>query len=274
MTGHGANDNDETNDNQAGPVESGPAMHGLVREGLGKEALRPPLPKRFYKQASVAEAAVGFAVLLDGRPVKTPAKAPFLVPAQALAEAIAAEWAAQGERIDPAAMPLTRLANTTIDAVAGNMAAVAGDIVAYAGTDALCYRAAPSDAVADLQAAAWDPVLAWAADALGAQFVTQSGIVHVSQPDATLAAIAHAITGCNAWQLAPLHVITTLTGSAVLALAVARGAKTAADAWAAAHVDEDFQIARWGSDEEAELRRAGRWTEMEAAARFLEAVRG
>ena len=166
-------------------------------------------------------------------------------------------------------MPLTRLANTTLDAVIASQDAVAADIVAFAGSDALCYRAeAPQDLVRQ-QAESWDPILLWAQLTLGAELATQNGIVPLQQPAAALAAIATAVAAYNPWELAAIHVMTTLTGSAVLALAVAHGQLSATDAWTAAHIDEDWQTARWGEDEEATARRGNRAVEMHAAAKFL-----
>ncbi len=236
----------------------------------GKEALAPPLPKRFYKDVSVGDAERGFAVLLDGRPVRTPAKAPLVLPTRALADAIAAEWAAQGEQINPAAMPLSKLAITAIDGVAKNIADVAADIVKFAGSDLLCYRAETPVALADLQAQAWDPVLRWAQDELGARFRLGAGVMPVEQSPAALEKIAAAIEPFDAMPLTSLHVMTTLLGSALLALAHAKGEISADVAWAAAHVDEDWQISQWGVDVEAAERRAKRLREMQAASRFLE----
>lgn len=249
-----------------------PDVGGGDRAGLGKEAIRPPLPKRFYAAASVTEAPGGYGVLLDGRGVKTPKKSAITLPTRALAALIAAEWNAQGERIDPATMPLTRLANTTLDAVTVHASEVAADIVAFTGTDALCYRAeAPADLVR-LQAAAYDPVLEWASAHLGAALATQTGVVPITQPPQSLAAIARVVEAYTPWQLAPIHVMTTLTGSAILALAVAHRHLSVAEAWRIAHIDEDWQIAQWGSDEEASVRRANREREMVAAWCFLETV--
>jgi len=234
-----------------------------------------PQAKRFYKTATVGP-ALGpggaqhvFAILLDGKPVRTPAKAVLALPTRALAEAVAAEWAAQGVNIEPAAMPLTRLANSAIDGVAAGMAQVRADIVTYAASDLLCYRATePSDLV-HRQAELWDPVLAWSREVLGAGFVVAEGLMPVAQSQASRAAVARALQGFDAFALAALHVMTTLTGSALLALTHARGALTAEAAWAAAHVDEDWQIGRWGEDAEAAARRRRRWTEMHAASRML-----
>lgn len=239
----------------------------------GRESERQELPRRFYKETSFAERNGGYAVLLDGRQMRTPHKAPFLVPTPALAQAIVSEWAAQGKRISPVSMPLTRIANSAIDGVAGAMEAVRDDIVAYAATDALCYRAdAPKKALAKRQSAAWDPVLDWARTELGARFVLTEGVMPVEQPPGPGSRIRAALTGYDAFALAALHVMTTLTGSAVLALACARGQLTAEAAWRAAHVDEDWQIEHWGADAEAEARREARWREMRAACWMIELV--
>ncbi len=235
----------------------------------GKEPLAPPLPKRFYKAVTVAPADGHFAILLDGKPVRTPRKLPLRVPTRALADAIAAEWAAQKERVDPASMPLSKLAITAIDGVAHHLADVAAEIVKFAGSDLLCYRAEAPAALAVLQAAAWDPMLRWAKDALGAHLSTAKGIMPVRQRPEALERIAAAVAPFDAMALTSLHVFTTLTGSAVLALALAKGRISAGEAWAAAHVDEDWQISQWGVDVEAAERRARRWAEMQAADRFL-----
>jgi chaperone required for assembly of F1-ATPase len=261
------------NDNTPTHAEGTPEGTTPKPKRLGQEAMRPPLPKRFYTHVILSSLPIGHAILLDGRPVKTPKKSPFAVPTLSLAEHIAAEWVAQGTHVDPETMPLTRLANTTLDAVIPNLDAVRADIVAYAGTDALCYRAQNPSDLAALQAAAWDPILAWAATELGAHFAVTATILHQAQSDAALTAIATALESYNAWQITALHVITTLTGSAILALAVARAHLTADQAWATAHCDEDWQSARWGSDDEATTRRTYRWGQMQAAATFLATLR-
>jgi chaperone required for assembly of F1-ATPase len=236
----------------------------------GKEALRPPLPKRFYKDVTVEPGDGGFAVLLDGRAVRTPKKLHLIVPTRALADAIAEEWAAQDMHIDPATMPLSRLAITALDGVAGNAAVVAGDIVTFAGSDLLCYRAESPEALQRLQAEAWDPILRWAQEALGAHFALAAGVMPVTQSQETLDRVAAAVAPFSAMALTCLHVMTTLTGSALLALARAKGALSAEAAWAAAHVDEDWQISQWGVDVEAAERRERRQEEMMAASRFLD----
>jgi chaperone required for assembly of F1-ATPase len=235
--------------------------------------MKPPnsgTQKRFYKAASVAEREDGtFAVLLDGRQVKTPAGKQLCLPTPGLAEAVAGEWNAQGETIVPASLPLTKLANTAIDAVAARKADVAGDIVKYAGADLVCYRAEYPAGLVAAQAAVWDPVLSWAETRYGVRFLTSAGIAHIEQPQASLEAIAEAAGAFDAFKLTALHVMTTLMGSALIALAHAEGALGTAGAWAAAHTDEDWQIAHWGEDYEACQRRKARLAEFEAAARFF-----
>jgi len=235
----------------------------------GKESLRPPLPKRFYKSASVTPRDGGFAVLLDGRSIKTPKKKSLVLPTEALADAIAAEWSAQSERIDPDTMPLTRIANTAIDAVADHMREVAADIVAFAASDHICYRASAPEGLVARQKALWNPVLGWARDVLGAGLSLAEGVIHVAQPKEALARIESALEALDPFRLACLHVMTTLTGSALIALAHARGKLNLEDAWAAAHVDEDWQIEQWGKDAEADARRMKRFAEFEAASRMM-----
>ena len=231
-----------------------------------KRANVAPLPKRFYKIATVATHTDGFAVLLDGKSVKTPGKAALVVPRRDVAEAMAAEWSAQGAFIDPKLMPITRLVNSAIDGVAGQEADVAADAAKYAGSDLLCYRADFPEELVDLYKQHWDPVLAWAGATFDCWFRTSIGVVYVEQPGNNARAVAAAIAKLDAFQLAGLHSMTTLMGSVLLALAVQRGRLDASSAWTAAHVDEDFQISQWGLDEEAVVRRAFRWRDMQAAA--------
>jgi len=256
-------------------------MRELFEEVAGKSPLDPneavrrtsraQLPKRFYIDAGVAEIAEGYAVQLDGRPVKTPSRHALAAPDRGLAEAIAAEWQAQGELIDPATMPLTRLANSVIDGVAGRVEAVADDIAKYFGSDLVFYRAdSPAELVAR-ESAQWDPVLFWAAERFGAHFILAQGIVHVEQPDAAIAA-ARAALPDQPWALGALHVLTTITGSALLALALAHRRLDADAVWVAAHVDEDWNIAQWGLDDEVAARRVAKRAEFDAAAQVLAAV--
>ena len=236
--------------------------------------MRPNLRARFFKRAHAGDVADagGFPVLLDGRPVRTPARQPLAAPTRALADALAAEWEAQRETIDPAQMPLTRLANSIIDGVIGTPAPVAAEIQKYLGSDLLCYRAGEPEGLVTNQVAHWDPVLQWARETWGARFVMVQGVTFVAQPSGAVSAAAAAIP-TDPWRLGAVSSITTLTGSALLALAVAQGRLDAQAAWAAAHVDEDWNMAKWGRDEQALARRAYRFSEMQAAALVL-ALRG
>jgi chaperone required for assembly of F1-ATPase len=226
------------------------------------------LKRRFYDEVTVRDDPAGFAVALDGRPIKTPARRALAAPCRPLAEAIAAEWRAQTEFIDPAAMPMTRLANTIIDSVAAAQDEVAGDIVKYLGSDLLCYRATTPKALGARQTLHWDPILAWAKAALGAAFTTVQGITHFRQPDQTIARASAAIPR-DPWRLGAVHAVTTLTSSALIALALARGDIGLDAAWTAARVDEDWNMELWGRDELGLKRRAYRFAEMTAAARVL-----
>jgi chaperone required for assembly of F1-ATPase len=233
-----------------------------------QRSMRPNLRKRFFKTAAVAPADSGFAVLLDGRPVRTPARRALTAPTRELAEQLADEWNAQREAIDPAAMPLTRLANAIIDGVVDNTAAVAGEVGNYLGSDLVFYRAEAPDGLVARQVALWDPVVGFAREALGARFMLAQGVVHVAQPAEAVAA-ARAAIPADPWRLGAVAAVTTLTGSALLALALAHGRLDADGVWAAAHVDEDWQMSQWGRDEIALERRAARLAELRAAATVL-----
>ena len=243
----------------------------LDPEEAVRRTMRKPQRKRFYAQAGVAETPKGFGVMLDGKAVRTPSRRLLAAPTREIAEAIAAEWDAQKEIIDPTTMPMTRLANSVIDAVAARVEAVADDIAKYFHSDMLFYRAGhPAQLVAN-EAEHWDPVLFWAADTLGAHFILTEGIVHVRQPDQAVAA-ARAALPADPWSIAALHVVTTVTGSALLALALLRGALDEDQVWAAAHVDEDWNIAQWGVDEEVAARRLARFLDFRAASSVLKAL--
>ena len=217
-----------------------------------QRGMRRALPKQFYKEANVAEGGSGFEVRLDGKPAQTPAKRALVLPSRALAEAVAAEWAAQGETINPGAMPLTRLANVALDRVTEEREAVISEITKYAGTDLVCYRASEPEGLVAAQKSAWDPVLEWARDALGARFLCAEGVQHIAQaPDAISAVRAEVAKASSPLALAALASATALSGSALIALALARGRLSADAAWMAAHVDEDWNVARWGADAEA-----------------------
>ena len=237
---------------------------------------RPALPKRFYKDVAIAPEGGGFVVTLDGRRLKTPAKADLILPNKAGAQAVSDEWRAQGEEIDPRTMPLTRLVNSALDGVARDVLSVIDDIVKYAGSDLICYRAAEPEKLVAAQSEAWDPVLAFARDELGARFICVEGITFAEQPPRAIAAVREAIvqsTGERPLAVAALHVMTTLTGSVLIALAVARRELTPEAAWEAAHVDEDVQMSVWGADEEALARRQKRWAEFAAATRLFALIR-
>lgn len=237
--------------------------------------MKTPLPKRFYKDVTVIEAGGGFGVSLDGRPVRTPAKAMLVLPTETGARLVADEFAAQREIIDPMSMPVYRLVNTAIDGVASDPQAVLEDVLRFASSDLLCYRAGSPQALVEREAEAWDPVIDWARSRLGARFLLAEGAMHVEQPREAIAAIGvHLSQHTDPLRLAALHVMTGLMGSALLALAVDFGELDAEAAWAAAHVDEDFQAEQWGIDAEAAARRTLRKRDMMAAATLLSAMAG
>lgn len=231
-------------------------------------------PKRFYKDVAVAAEDGGFVVRLDGKLARTPARAPLKLPTRAAAELVAGEFAAQAETIDPVGMPVLRIANSAIDGVAADPEAVLEDIVRFCGSDLVCYRADSPAELVSRQTVAWDAVLDWIGSALGVRFQVAQGIVHVAQPAQAVEAVRVRLKQeTEPMRLAALHVMTTLTGSALIALAVAGGGLSVEEAWAAAHVDEGWQAEQWGEDAEAEARRAARKRDMLAAARLLQAVR-
>jgi chaperone required for assembly of F1-ATPase len=236
-----------------------------------RRGARPELRKRFYERAHVGKGEGGYAVLLDGKPVKTPARRALAAPTPNLAEQLAGEWNAQQNVIEPGRMPLTRLANAVIDAIAERGPEVSEEVAKYLGSDHLFYRAATPPGLVALQAQHWDPVLAWAHDALGARFVLVEGVVYAEQPREALAAARAAIPN-EPWRLGAVASVTTLTGSGLLALALSAGQIDADAAWAAAHVDEDWQMQHWGRDEVAIARRDFRFAEMQAAAAVLKNV--
>ena len=238
-----------------------------------RRAVRPNLRKRFYTEASAGEAGEGgHPVLLDGKPVRTPARRLLAAPTPALAQALAEEWNAQAEVIDPARMPLTRLANAIIDAVADRPGPVADEIARYLGSDLVVYRAEAPEGLLARQAELWDPLLAFARDELGARFVQVAGVMFAEQPPHAVAA-ARAHIPSDLWRLGAVSSITTLTGSALIALALEKGAIEADAAWDAAYLDEDWQMSQWGRDELALARRAFRRADFDAAATVLRFVR-
>ena len=225
--------------------------------------------RRFWTDSSVIEVDGGYGVALDERPLKTPAKAVLVVPTRALADAIAAEWAAASETVDPRAMPFTGLANAAIDRAGDDL--VAG-IVRYAGSDQFCYRAEEPTPLVERQAEAWDALLGWARQRYDVDFVTCSGIVHVDQPTETIRKLSHAVTSLDRFRLAALSPLVTIGGSLVAGLAVLEKAIPPEAAWEAVSLDEGWQLERWGSDAEAEAALDAKRSDFLAAACFLELI--
>ena len=223
--------------------------------------------KRFWTDSSVIEGEAGFGVTLDGRPLKTPARVPLIVPTRALADAIAAEWAVVGERVDPRAMPFTGLANAAIDRADDQLEA---GITRYAQSDHLCYRAADPAPLVARQSAAWDPLLGWARRRYDVDFATCSGIVHVAQPSETVRKLSHAVTSLDRFRLAALSPLVTIGGSLVAGLAVLEKAFAAEAAWDAVSLEERWQLEQWGKDAEAEAALDAKRNDFLAAARFLD----
>jgi chaperone required for assembly of F1-ATPase len=229
--------------------------------------------KRFYRAAGVEEEDGRYRIVLDGRPARTPAKRPLALPARAAAEAIAAEWQAQGEEFEPAALRLTRLANTAIDRVAVNRPAVVGEVARFAATDLVCYRAGEPRELVRRQAEAWQPLVEWAGERHGAHLCITEGVIPAAQSNAALAALTRAVESYDDFALTALHAATAAAGSLVIGLALGEGRIDAETAFAAACLDETFQAEQWGVDAEAEERRAALKAAIESAARFLALLR-
>lgn len=225
--------------------------------------------KRFWKEVAVVTEDGGWGIALDGRPVRTPQRAPLVVASAALAEAIAAEWMAQGETIDPAAMPMTGLTNAAIDLASPDPAAFAETIAAYAATDLFCYRDDRDAVLQAEQAAAWNPPLAWAESRFGVEFILTQGILPVDQPQATVVALRNAIFAVDPWRIAPLTPLVTIGGSLVAGLALLENAFDAETLWQAVSLDDLYQERRWGADNEAQKARAIHKRDWDNAARLL-----
>jgi chaperone required for assembly of F1-ATPase len=226
--------------------------------------------KRFYKRATARPAEGGWEIALDGRPVKTPARAALVVPSEALADAVAAEWEAQEDKVDPRSMPLTGLANAAIDRVAPDPESFARSLALYGESDLTCYRAEDPAALVARQEERWDPLIAWARRRFDVDFEIVFGIVHRPQPPATLERLRHAVVALGAFELAALAPLVTISGSLLIALALAEGASDVDTAWAAATLDEAFQAEHWGEDQQAAAALEARRRDFEAANRFLE----
>lgn len=249
-----------------------PAEPDPVRRAQNAMA-RHHLPKRFYTEVTLAEAEGGFAILLDGRGARTPGRNRLALPTSTAAECLAAEWQAQVDVIDPARMHATRIANTAIDSFEGRIGEIQSDIAAYAASDLVCYRASEPEGLAAAQSMLWNPVLDWAQDTLRARFILAEGIVHQAQPEPALNAVqaaARRITRPIA--LAAMHVMTTMSGSCLIAMMAGAGALSGEEAWRASTVDEDWNAALWGWDEEAIGRHAKRREEFLAAHALYRAV--
>jgi chaperone required for assembly of F1-ATPase len=228
--------------------------------------------KRFYRKVSASPSPGslgGFTVLLDGKPVKTPKRAPLNLPNLALAEAIAEEWREQGDTLDTQTMPLTRLAFAAIDSTTPQRSQVASEIVKYAKNDLLAYRAEEPPELVARQAKVWDPLLDWAAETYGARLKIGAGIRHAAQPPEAIAELETAVSRYNEFELAALHTATSITGSLILALALAEEEIDAGEAFDAAMLEEKFQSEKWGIDAEAERRRRHLLVELTAAERFM-----
>ncbi|HUF86603.1 MAG TPA: ATP12 family protein [Thermohalobaculum sp.] len=230
--------------------------------------------RRFWKEVRLEQAGAGHALHLDHRPVRTPAGAALVLPSRPLAEAVAAEWRARGPQVDPLAMPLTRSANAAIDRVLPDPARVADAIAAYGASDLVCYRAPRPEGLKLREAEAWDPLVDWAAEALGAPLILVEGVMHVAQPPGSLARLGEAVRAHGPWELTALHELVTLSGSLVLGLAVSHGRLAPPAAWAASRIDEAWNIEEWGEDAEAAAAAERRRRDFLTAARLLELVRG
>ena len=230
--------------------------------------------KRFWTSAAVVGAEGGYSIALDGRQVKTPARAELVVPTAALAEAIAAEWNACGETIDPRSMPLTGLANAAIDRIAPDKAGYAEGIARFGESDLTCYRAEGPDALVRWQEEAWDALLAWARRRFDVDFATCQGVMHIAQPAETVRKLAHAVATLDAFQLAGLSPLVTIGGSLVAGLAVLEEMMPAEAAWEAVSLDDRWQLEQWGDNAEARVALDARRRDFLAAARFLELLRG
>ena len=228
--------------------------------------------KRFYTHAAAEAADGGWAVTLDGRPIRTPAKAPLVVPTETLARAIADEWAAQGEEIKPGTMPLTGLANAAIDRVAADRAMFVDSLARYAESDALTYRAEHPEDLVQRQAATWNPILDWAERRYGVEFELVPGVMHRPQPAATVARLRAPLETLEPFPLTAMQPLVTISGSLVLALALIEGAFDEDAAWNAGEHDELYQAEKWGEDELGAQSRASRREAFAAALRFFRLV--
>lgn len=238
-----------------------------------QSTMKRQLPNRFYKTVSVAQTPAGYQIHLDGKVLKTPARDDLLLPSRALADAVAVEWDAQETKINPGAMPLTRICNTALDGVSKTMNEVRAEILAFAQSDFLCYRADTPERLVAIQAEHWDPYLNWMETKHGTRFALAQGVIHVAQPKEAVTAVERILNAVDSpLVLAALHVLTSLTGSVILPLALAEGQADGDSVWTATHVDEDWTTSQWGEDFEAAQRRLLRRKEFDAANTVLSTV--
>jgi chaperone required for assembly of F1-ATPase len=214
--------------------------------------MKPSLKKRFWKEAAVVQTEDGYNVTLDGHPVRTPSKSALVIRYRSIADQIAAEWMAQEEEVDPTTMPATRMVNSVIDKVSINADAIVEMLSEYAGTDLLCYRATTAQSLIDEQARLWDPLLQWSADVLNAPMNVTSGVMFTTQDEASIQVYSLKLKNLNHYQLAGVHDLITISGSAVIAVALISNHISMEQAWAAATVDEAWQEKQWGADDEAQ----------------------
>ncbi len=257
-----------------GNLEAGRLLSDPDPVRRAQNQMKVAATKRFYQAVAVEKGPDGFEIRLDGKAVKTPSGKPVLLPTEAAARLVAAEFDAQVERIDLMTMPVTRLVNTAIDGVAADPQAVLEDILRFSSSDLVCYRAEGPDTLAMRQAEAWDPVLDWVRAAIGARFFLAEGVMHVEQPREAIGAVGVWLRQRDdIFRLSALHVITAITGSALLALMLEAGEIDAEATWNAAHVDEDWNVEHWGLDAEAAARRAARKRDMLGAAALMAKLR-
>ena len=228
--------------------------------------------KRFWKEVTFCRREGGWTIELDGKPVRTPARALLQLPTEELARAIAGEWRAVEDRIDPRAMPLTGLANAAIDRIAPDRSSFAAGLARYAEADLACYRAEGPRELVVRQEKSWDFLLGWARRHFDIDFATTSGILHVPQPEATVNRLAHAIAALRPFQLAGLSPLVTIGGSLLVALAVLEKAIEPSRAWEIVTLDEQWQLEKWGSDAVLEVTLGNRKRDFLAAAEFLDLV--
>ncbi len=226
-------------------------------------------PKRFWQKAEAMACAGGFTVHLDAKPVRTPAKAEFVLPTMGLAEAVALEWEAQDGQVRPETMPNTRSANSAIDKIVPQFPEVVDLVAAYGASDLLCYRATTPDALIRLQHNGWQPLLDWAADALGAPLSVTQGVIPVPQPEASLSVLHTRVRALSPFQLVAFHDLVAISGSLILGFAVAEGRVGVAEAWDLSRIDEDWQAREWGVDDDAAATAALKRAAMEHAGRFF-----